>query len=73
MQSVLVTHSTLVRDLRDAGVQSGDKILVHSSLGSLGFVAGAARTVVEAVAFSKRVAQSIEDYIDTLPAKEKAS
>jgi len=49
MQSVLVTHSTLVRDLRDAGVQSGDKILVHSSLGSLGFVAGAARTVVEAL------------------------
>ena len=49
MQSVLVTHSTLVRDLRDAGVQSGDTILVHSSLGSLGFVAGAARTVVEAL------------------------
>jgi glutamate synthase (NADPH/NADH) small chain len=32
-----------------------------------------ARTVVEAVAFSKRVAVSIEEYINTLPDKSKVS
>ena len=49
MDTVLVTRSSLVRELRAVGVEEGDRILVHTSLNSLGFVVGAALTVVEAL------------------------
>ena len=49
MDTVLVTRSSLVRELHAVGVEEGDRILVHVSLNSLGFVVGAARTVVEAL------------------------
>lgn len=45
----LVTRSSLVKDLRCAGIQSGDILLVHSALSRLGFVVGAARAVIEAL------------------------
>ena len=45
----LVTRTSLVRDLRALGVAYGDKLLVHSSLASLGFVVGGGRTVIDAL------------------------
>jgi aminoglycoside 3-N-acetyltransferase len=45
--AALVTRSSLVADLRAAGLGAGDILLVHCSLASLGFVAGAARAVIE--------------------------
>ena len=45
----LVTRTSLVRDLQTLGVASGDKLLVHSSLSSLGFVVGGGRTVIDAL------------------------
>lgn len=43
------TVATLTRDLTALGVVPGDVLLVHSSLRSLGFVAGGAQAVVEAL------------------------
>ena len=45
----LVTRTSLVRALQTLGVASGDKLLVHSSLSSLGFVVGGGRTVIDAL------------------------
>lgn len=43
------TVSSLVRDLRALGIAEGMTVFVHSSLGSLGWVAGAAQAVVLAL------------------------
>lgn len=45
----VVTKETLVQTLRDLGVTSDMILEVHSSLSSLGFVVGGARTVVDAL------------------------
>lgn len=44
-----LTVERLVSDLRDLGVESGDTILVHSSLSALGWVAVGPPTVVDAL------------------------
>ncbi|WP_158057627.1 aminoglycoside N(3)-acetyltransferase [Halorussus halophilus] len=44
-----LTVERLVSDLRDLGVESGDTLLVHSSLSSLGWVAVGPPTVVDAL------------------------
>ncbi len=44
-----VTMDTLVADLRDLGLEAGDTVVVHSSLSALGWVAGGAATVVDAL------------------------
>lgn len=44
-----ITRSGLVVDLKKLGVQRGMDLMVHSSLGAIGFVAGGAETVVEAL------------------------
>jgi aminoglycoside 3-N-acetyltransferase len=43
------TYATLREDLFDLGVATGDIVIVHSSLSAMGFVAGGAQTVVEAL------------------------
>lgn len=43
------TREQLVRDLRNIGVSEGDALLVHSSLGKIGYVEGGAATVIDAL------------------------
>ena len=45
----IVTKDSLVRSLRDLGVETGMILEVHTSLSSFGFVLGGARTVVDAL------------------------
>jgi aminoglycoside 3-N-acetyltransferase len=45
----LITKTRLVADLKKLGVRRGMDLMVHSSLGAIGFVAGGAETVVEAL------------------------
>jgi aminoglycoside 3-N-acetyltransferase len=47
--SALVTQKSIERDLRALGVAEGDVLIVHSSLSSLGWVAGGAAAVVDAL------------------------
>lgn len=47
--SALVTQKSIERDLRALGVADGDVLVVHSSLSSLGWVAGGAAAVVDAL------------------------
>lgn len=49
MTETCSTTSSLAADLRTLGVRAGDVVLMHSSLRSLGFVAGGPRAVVEAL------------------------
>ena len=44
-----ISKEQLVSDLRSAGIRSGDSLIVHSSLKSIGCVAGGALTVVHAL------------------------
>ena len=83
--SILIAISQTARDLivkNNSGLSLGENGLLTSDENGIttrkgvfasGDVVTGARTVVEAVAFSKRVAKSIEDYIQTLPLKEDAS
>lgn len=83
--SILIAISQTARDLivkNNTGLSLGENGLLESDENGItarkgvfasGDVVTGARTVVEAVAFSKRVAKSIEEYIETLPAKNKVS
>ncbi len=83
--SILIAISQTARDLivkNNTGLSLGENGLLQSDENGIttregvfasGDVVTGARTVVEAVAFSKRVADSIETYIETLPKKEEVS
>ena len=49
VNNLLVTKSTLLRDLQDLGITSGMTLIVHTSLSSLGWVCGGEQAVVEAL------------------------
>ncbi len=44
-----VIRSEIVDALRNVGLQAGDSVMVHTSLGKLGYVCGGAQTVIEAL------------------------
>jgi aminoglycoside 3-N-acetyltransferase len=44
-----LTCNDLIRDFKTLGIQSGDLLLVHSSLSTLGWVEGGAETVIRAL------------------------
>lgn len=81
--AILVAISQTARDLivkNNTGLSLGENGLLQSDENGIttregvfasGDVVTGARTVVEAVAFSKRVAISIENYIDNLPVKNE--
>jgi len=81
----LIAISQTARDLivkNNAGLNLGDNGLLESDedgrttrkgVFASGDVVTGARTVVEAVNFSKKVAIAIEEYIETLPPRNKAS
>jgi len=83
--TILVAISQTARDLivkNNAGLSLGENGLLESDedgrttragVFASGDVVTGARTVVEAVAFSKKVSVAIEEYIDTLPPRNKAS
>ena len=53
-ETILATHSfqtteTLKEQLNLLGIKSGDQLIVHSSLKSMGWIAGGAQAVVEAL------------------------
>jgi aminoglycoside 3-N-acetyltransferase len=48
-QRSLVTRSALITGLRQAGIESGDVLCAHVSLSRLGYVCGAAQTVIAAL------------------------
>ena len=45
----VITKQDIINGLVNLGLQSGDEIEVHSSLGSFGFVDGGAETVISAL------------------------
>ena len=45
----LVTRGTLVRDLRKLSIAEGDKLMVHASISSFGFIVGGGRTLIDAL------------------------
>lgn len=45
----LVTPEALQNALRQVGLQEGQAVMVHTSLGKLGYVCGGAQTVIEAL------------------------
>ncbi|MET3574166.1 aminoglycoside N(3)-acetyltransferase [Bhargavaea ullalensis] len=47
--SELITKETLMRDLSDAGIKPGDRIIVHTSMKAIGWVSGGAQAVTEAL------------------------
>ena len=44
-----ITKSMIIKDLRAIGVESGDSVIVHSSLSKLGWVVGREITVIDAL------------------------
>ena len=48
MTSTQVNYQDIVASIRKMGLQEGHKVMVHSSLSSMGYVEGGATTVVEA-------------------------
>ena len=49
MSRALVLKADIAASLRELGLEPGDVVIVHCSLGSFGFVCGGAQTVIEAL------------------------
>ena len=45
----IILKQDIVRDLKKAGINAGESLLVHSSLSKIGYVEGGAKTVVDAL------------------------
>jgi aminoglycoside 3-N-acetyltransferase len=48
-EKTVITRRRIVADLEHLGLKSGENVLVHSSLSSLGFVEGGANSVIDAL------------------------
>lgn len=49
IEKKLILKQDIKKALEQAGVKSGQAIMVHTSLGSMGYVCGGAQTVIEAL------------------------
>ena len=47
--SLPVTHASLIRDLEALGVERGMTVIVHTSMSRLGWIAGGAQAIIEAL------------------------
>ncbi len=45
----VILPEEIEKGLREAGLSAGDQVIVHTSLGSMGYVCGGAQTVIEAL------------------------
>ena len=44
-----IVKTEIVDALKSVGLQRGDSVMVHTSLGKIGYVCGGAQTVIEAL------------------------
>ncbi len=44
-----IIKSDIVSALKSVGLQNGDSVMVHTSLGQIGYVCGGAQTIIEAL------------------------
>ena len=49
MEKKLILKSDILSALKKVGVRPGQVIMVHTSLGSIGYVCGGAQTMIEAL------------------------
>ena len=49
MKKKVVIKEEIVKALKEAGLKEGMNVIVHTSLGSLGYVSGGAKTVIDAL------------------------
>lgn len=45
----VILKEDILQKLKEAGLEAGDNVIVHTSLKSMGYVCGGAQTVIEAL------------------------
>ena len=45
----IIIKSDIVTALKSVGLQNGDSVMVHTSLGQIGYVCGGAQTIIESL------------------------
>lgn len=45
----VILKEEIVKKLREAGLEKGDAVMVHTSLKRMGYICGGAQTVIEAL------------------------
>ena len=45
----VILKDEIIQKLKEVGLKSGDTVMVHTSLGKMGYVCGGTQTVIEAL------------------------